>query len=272
MMGVADFPVDLIKVLTKSQDGDRKTAPASTARTASGVVSPTSSHSPSISDLNVEVPNGATSQLTPTSSDTSTYTAEKHGSPVATPSTGAEGGSLTLDPSQPRQQTLSSPSSAASEAPAGRHKHSLAQAFSRHLTHSHSLEQPASPGSHLHRTHSDCPICKNTVDVAIEAGQGVGRIVEAGLKSPMDFTLAIARGFHNVPKLYGDKTVRAPDRVTGIQSGLKTAGKVSHGPRAPAASQELIKYRSLVTASMTVCRDLSLSRFKAPEPKVLRDL
>ena len=49
--------------------------------------------------------------------------------------------------------------------------------------------------------------------------------MEVGLKSPMDFTLALARGFHNAPKLYGDDTVRNPDKVTGLKSGLKTAGK-----------------------------------------------
>lgn len=60
----------------------------------------------------------------------------------------------------------------------------------------------------------------------VGAGKGVGRMVGVGLKSPMDFTLGIARGFHNAPKLYGDETVRQADKVTDFQSGLKTAGKV----------------------------------------------
>ena len=51
-------------------------------------------------------------------------------------------------------------------------------------------------------------------------------MVEAGLKSPMDFTLGIARGFHNAPKLYGDESVRPSEKITGIQSGLRAAGKV----------------------------------------------
>lgn len=42
----------------------------------------------------------------------------------------------------------------------------------------------------------------------------------------MDFTLGLARGFHNAPKLYGDESVRQADKVTGLQSGLKAAGKV----------------------------------------------
>ena len=43
----------------------------------------------------------------------------------------------------------------------------------------------------------------------------------------MDFTLGLARGFHNAPKLYGDDTVRPQEKVTDFQSGLKAAGKVS---------------------------------------------
>lgn len=66
-----------------------------------------------------------------------------------------------------------------------------------------------------------------SVEAALGAGKGVGRIVSAGLKSPMDFTLGIARGFHNAPKLYGDDTVRQADKITDFQSGLKAAGKVN---------------------------------------------
>ena len=41
----------------------------------------------------------------------------------------------------------------------------------------------------------------------------------------MDLALAIAQGFHNAPRLYGDSTVRTPTRVSGIQSGLRAAGE-----------------------------------------------
>ena len=40
----------------------------------------------------------------------------------------------------------------------------------------------------------------------------------------MDLSLAIAQGFHNAPRLYGDTTVRTPPRVSGIRSGLRAAG------------------------------------------------
>ena len=42
--------------------------------------------------------------------------------------------------------------------------------------------------------------------------------------APMDLSLAIAQGFHNAPRLYGDTTVRTPMRITGIKSGLRAAG------------------------------------------------
>ena len=63
-------------------------------------------------------------------------------------------------------------------------------------------------------------------DSIVGTGKGVGRIVGAGFKSPLDFSMNVAQGFHNVPKLYGGD-VRQVDKVTDLQSGLKTAAKVS---------------------------------------------
>jgi UDP:flavonoid glycosyltransferase YjiC (YdhE family) len=62
----------------------------------------------------------------------------------------------------------------------------------------------------------------------VESGKGVSRIVSAGIKSPMDLTMALAKGFHNAPKLYGDETVRKSERITGVQSGLVAAAKEFH--------------------------------------------
>lgn len=59
----------------------------------------------------------------------------------------------------------------------------------------------------------------------VGTSKGIGRIIGAGFKSPMDFSLNVAKGFHNVPKLYGAET-RQVDKVTDLQSGLKTAAKV----------------------------------------------
>ena len=88
--------------------------------------------------------------------------------------------------------------------------------------------QPGSrSGSHFRREQKEFDPSKLTLDNAVGAAKGVQRIVAAGMKSPMDFTLGIARGFHNAPKLYGDDTVRPSPNVTDFQSGIKAATKVS---------------------------------------------
>lgn len=66
---------------------------------------------------------------------------------------------------------------------------------------------------------------EGVLDTAYGTGKGISKIVGAGVKSPMDFTLGLARGFHNLPKLYGEE-VRQVDRVTDLKSGLRVAGKV----------------------------------------------
>ncbi|KUI63156.1 Sterol 3-beta-glucosyltransferase UGT80A2 [Cytospora mali] len=54
--------------------------------------------------------------------------------------------------------------------------------------------------------------------------EGVGRSAAALASAPIDLSVALAQGFHNAPRLYGDDTVRRPTRVTGISSGLRAAG------------------------------------------------
>lgn len=58
-------------------------------------------------------------------------------------------------------------------------------------------------------------------DVAI----GVGQTASAIAMAPIDLSLALAQGFHNAPRLYGDDTVRKPTRITGFRSGLIAARK-----------------------------------------------
>lgn len=85
---------------------------------------------------------------------------------------------------------------------------------------------PNRQAPHHHRSLSGSQAGQISLDAAVGAGKSIKQIVGAGLKSPMDFTLSLARGFHNAPKLYGDDSVRQADKVTGLQSGLKAAGKV----------------------------------------------
>ncbi|KAL6721530.1 hypothetical protein ACLMJK_000634 [Lecanora helva] len=61
-------------------------------------------------------------------------------------------------------------------------------------------------------------------DLAEDTGAGFAKAGEALAKAPMDLSLAIAQGFHNAPRLYGDSTVRTAPRINGIQSGLRAAG------------------------------------------------
>lgn len=63
------------------------------------------------------------------------------------------------------------------------------------------------------------------IDAATGVGKGVGKIVGHGVKSPMNFCLGLAKGFRNVPRLYNDETVRPVEKVTGVGSGLRVAGK-----------------------------------------------
>ncbi|KAK3693580.1 hypothetical protein B0T22DRAFT_421016 [Podospora appendiculata] len=63
------------------------------------------------------------------------------------------------------------------------------------------------------------------LEAAIDAGKGVTRIVDTGVKMPMNFCLGLARGFRNAPKLYSDDTVRPTEKVTDFASGLRVASK-----------------------------------------------
>ncbi len=102
-------------------------------------------------------------------------------------------------------------------------KSALKGSFSRSSSRDSS---PNMQAPHHHRSLSGTQAGQMSLDAAVGAGKSIKQIVGAGLKSPMDFTLGLARGFHNAPKLYGDESVRQADKVTGLQSGLKAAGKV----------------------------------------------
>lgn len=108
------------------------------------------------------------------------------------------------------------------------HRGSTSHDFSPHRSLSDLRSgREAQSSRHLRQSFSGNQAGQISLEAALGAGKGIGRIVGAGLKSPMDFTLSLARGFHNAPKLYGDGSVRQADKITGIQSGLKAAGKVT---------------------------------------------
>jgi UDP-glucoronosyl and UDP-glucosyl transferase len=57
------------------------------------------------------------------------------------------------------------------------------------------------------------------------AVKGALRIGKAVVCAPGAFTLAMARGAHNTPKLWGDRTIRPHQKVTGLGSGMKEGVK-----------------------------------------------
>ena len=61
-------------------------------------------------------------------------------------------------------------------------------------------------------------------DIAHGTKKSVSRIARSSARAPMDVSLAVAQGFHNAPRLYGDE-VRRPARITGFHSGMQAAGK-----------------------------------------------
>ncbi|KAI4736947.1 UDP-Glycosyltransferase/glycogen phosphorylase [Aureobasidium sp. EXF-12298] len=54
----------------------------------------------------------------------------------------------------------------------------------------------------------------------VRIAKGFGRIFQAAARAPMKFTVAMAEGAHNAPRLWGDRSVRKPVKVTGIMSGI----------------------------------------------------
>lgn len=61
-------------------------------------------------------------------------------------------------------------------------------------------------------------------ELAHNTVKGLIKAARAGARAPVEVSLAVAQGFHNAPRLYGDD-VRAPYRITGMHSGLRAAGK-----------------------------------------------
>ncbi|KAF1850587.1 uncharacterized protein K460DRAFT_271296 [Cucurbitaria berberidis CBS 394.84] len=80
-------------------------------------------------------------------------------------------------------------------------------------------------GNNLSVTASDVKgVPHAAAQVAIGTGKGVGRMIAASLKSPMLMMHGVTRGFHNLPKLYGEE-VREYDNITNLRSGLLVSAK-----------------------------------------------
>jgi len=223
-MGVADFPIEIFKAVKK---GNQAKASKESSTSTSGKSTPTSILSP-VTDETAETTTYFPSQSSAASTSTTDDNAGR--SSIGTNT------SLTQTPLTATSSNSENRGSSLKEALRG--TLSRSRSCSRDRNHRRTAsgdEHPSSPGSRSGsrtrtnsrtRSKQDFDPSKITIDNAIGAGKGIQRIVAAGMKSPMDFTLGIARGFHNAPKLYGDDTVRPQEKVTDFQSGLKAAGKV----------------------------------------------
>jgi hypothetical protein len=65
---------------------------------------------------------------------------------------------------------------------------------------------------------------REAASFALDGNKGVSRIIGTALKAPMEYTNNISQGFSNMPKLWGDDTVRQAEAVTDVKSGLKAGG------------------------------------------------
>lgn len=59
----------------------------------------------------------------------------------------------------------------------------------------------------------------------VHMSKGAGRFVKAVVQAPVDLSVNFTRGFHNIPKLWGDDTVRPQERASDLKSGIKAVGR-----------------------------------------------
>lgn len=217
-MGVADFPIEIFRAVRtkhethKGKQKSNSSDSGSSTPTAASQSLELSPQSTEITYFYPEAPSegGSSAPSTKKSYDSADFVPD---TPLSSTSShdGHRGSSL----KEALRGTLSRSRSNSRDRGAGR------------VGRSNSTDRrPASRRGSRSGTQKEFDPTKLTLENAIGAGKGAQRIVAAGLKSPGDFTLALARGFHNAPKLYGDDTVRPQEKVTDFQSGLKAAGKV----------------------------------------------
>jgi len=227
-MGVADFPIEIFKAVKKGNQVKTSKEPSTSTSGTSTPTIPSQSDSSIISPVSQETSEPATYFTSQPSTTSTDATHESAGSSSIGNSSSAPQTPLTSTTSHGETR-----GSSLKDALRGTLSKARSRSASRDRFHRRTDSADGKPGSPCSRSNSrtrtkqEFDPSKITIDNAIGAGKGIQRIVAAGMKSPMDFTLGIARGFHNAPKLYGDDTVRPQEKVTDFQSGLKAAGKVT---------------------------------------------
>jgi hypothetical protein len=94
---------------------------------------------------------------------------------------------------------------------------------------SSSARRPRDSFTYSVNSSRDATITQSKLDgktLGSDSLKGVARIFKTTARAPMAFTLAMAQGAHNAPRMWGDKTVRPQEKITGLGSGLAAAGKV----------------------------------------------
>ena len=213
-MGIADFPVEVLKSL-KTATTDVKSAQRPDRSSTTPTIEPNTptSKSPqsSTADLSLKQDPARSSVTSECISEQSTVTAE----PEATlKNVGAE------SPTENDTPTASRKASTILSSVDNGHRR-----WSRHGSRSNS---PASQHHRQSSINAGDTLGHLTMEGAVTSARAIGRIASAGMKSPLDFTMGLAKGFHNAPKLYGDDTVRPSEKITGFSSGLRAAAKEFH--------------------------------------------
>ncbi|RMZ89344.1 hypothetical protein DV736_g3422, partial [Chaetothyriales sp. CBS 134916] len=202
-MGLADFPIEVLRSLkiasneVKEAHEKHKNSPS-----VSGTGTPVASSS-NPSATNTYLSNFETSSLSDARSIASSLNATRIATDDEASLSGQTSMSRVMTPdgkSRQHRRRESSPNSPQSRS---------------HSPYQYGEEKPCAAEDAAHIT----------IESTISSAKAAGKIASAGLKSPMQFTVSLAQGFHNAPKLYGDTTVRKPEKITGFQSGLKAAGK-----------------------------------------------
>lgn len=205
-MSIADFPVQTLKALRIHPDSARSRsrgsspAPAGQVGRESGAPeASTVSHPP---DTHLEVPGERSNSRS--STDGTQTPAEQH--------------EEANDHSPNKRRSL------------GNHRYDVLGALGRPRSRANSGSSDGrspSPAAGRPRSSSMAKeIVENNFDLnaMVDTTKGIYRMAGGLTKSPMDFTISVARGFHNAPKLYNDQ-VRPTEKITDFSSGLRAAGK-----------------------------------------------
>lgn len=205
-MSIADIPRDIFKASKKKESASGPSTPANQSATKLPTSSDAASDAATAGTSTVQSPPpGSYPQAGETRSETASISSSALPSLTVTRSATEENASE-APRDEGRGRSMETQSSAS-------------QAGDRSGTpNQQALGAPPSPAR------EKSPVGFN-IESAYEASKGVGRVVNVGVKTPMNFCLGLARGFRNAPRLYNDDTVRPVEKVTDFNSGIKVAGK-----------------------------------------------